>query len=158
MFGKKKDPQPAAETKAPTPPSSLKRPTRMAPPSIIGTDLVVTGTLTSNGHVQIDGQVKGDVHCAALVIGERAQIQGDVLSEDVTIRGHVRGNIRAHKVHLSSTSRVEGDIHRQSMAVESGAFFEGSSRHSEDPLAGAGPAKKAAADSRPADGIVKLAR
>jgi cytoskeletal protein CcmA (bactofilin family) len=140
MFGNKKAPEPAVEPKAAAAAApSMKRPGRNSPPSIIASDLVVNGTLTSNGHVQIDGQVRGDVHCAGLVLGEKALINGDILSEDVTIRGRVQGNIRAHKVHLSSTSRVEGDIHRQSMAVESGAFFEGSSRHSDDPLAGAKP-------------------
>jgi cytoskeletal protein CcmA (bactofilin family) len=156
MFGgKKKAPEPSAEPKVPMAAAnapSMKRPGRTAPPSIIASDLVVNGTLTSAGHVQIDGQVQGDVHCAGLVIGEKALINGDILSEDVTIRGRVQGNIRAHKVHLSSTSRVEGDIHRQSMAVEAGAFFEGSSRHSDDPLAGAKARPQAQAS------VVKIAQ
>ncbi len=158
MFWKRKAPEPAAETKAAAPAPSLKRPGRMAPPSIIGPDLVVNGTLTSSGHMQIDGQVKGDVRGAGLVIGEKGLIHGDILSEDVTVRGRVQGTIRAHKVHLSSTCRVEGDIHRQSMSVEWGAFFEGNSRHSDDPLSGANSPRKTASDSRPAESIVKLAR
>jgi cytoskeletal protein CcmA (bactofilin family) len=150
MFGKKKDQEPAAEAKAAPPAPALKRPVRTAPPSIIGSDLVVNGTLTTTGQMQIDGQVKGDVRSAALVVGERALIHGDIVGEDVTVRGRVQGNIRAHKVHLSSTSRVEGDIHRQSMAIEAGAFFEGNSHHSEDPIS--------APNARPAPGVVKLNR
>jgi len=123
-----------AESKGGAPGQGPKRPMRGAVPSIIANDIVVNGTLTSSGQMQIDGKVKGDVRCAILVIGDQAHIEGDVLSEDVTIRGHVKGNVTAHKVHLSSTARVEGDIHRQSMSVESGAFFEGTSRHSDDPL------------------------
>ncbi len=144
----------AEQKGAPPAPGMKQRPNRTAVPSIIGVDIVVNGTLTSSGQMQIDGQVKGDVRCAILVIGERAQIEGNIAAEDVTIRGHVKGNVWAHKVHLSSTCRVEGDIHRQSMSVEHGAFFEGHSKHSDDPLSGVGGGGRTSA----AEGVVKLAR
>lgn len=160
MFSKKKAPASNDDNKAPMAVDargagpSLKRSPRMAPPSLIGSDVVMNATLTSSGQVQIDGRVKGDVRCAILVIGEQAYIEGDILAEDVTIRGHVKGDVTAHKVHLSSKSRVEGDIHRHSMSIEHGAHFEGHSKHSDDPLG----SKRAAADSRPPESIVKLAR
>ncbi len=44
------------------------------------------------------------------------------------------GRIRARKVLLAATSHVEGDILHEAFAVESGAFFEGNCRHSDNPL------------------------
>jgi cytoskeletal protein CcmA (bactofilin family) len=104
-------------------------------PSIISADLVVTGTLTSSGDIQIDGKVEGNVNTTGLVIGDKAFIEGDVMAEDVTVRGRVKGSIRARKVLLASTCHVEGDILHEAFAVETGAFFEGNCRHADNPLA-----------------------
>ena len=103
-------------------------------PSIISSDLVVKGTLTSTGDIQIDGYVEGDVRSVGLVIGEKAEIHGEIYAEDLTVRGKVMGRIRARKVQLSATSHVEGDILHEAFAVEAGAFFEGNCRHSDNPL------------------------
>ncbi|HUJ47578.1 MAG TPA: polymer-forming cytoskeletal protein [Rhizomicrobium sp.] len=107
---------------------------RSSAPSIISADLVVNGTLTSSGDIQIDGRVEGDVHSAGLVIGEKAFIHGEVLADDVTVRGRVQGSVRARKVLLCSTCHVEGNILHEAFAVEAGAFFEGNCRHSDNPL------------------------
>ncbi len=134
MFSSKKEtPPPAANV----PPA--KRAARSSAPSIISADLVVTGTLTSTGDIQIDGRVEGDVHSAGLVIGDKAFINGEILAEEVTIRGRVTGSIRARKVLLCSTSHVEGNILHEAFAVETGAFFEGNCRHADNPLADVAP-------------------
>ena len=138
MFSSKpKDNSPAT---APTPApiaTSKKQPGRSAP-SILAADAVIKGTITCDGDMQIDGRVEGDVRSVSLVIGERAEIHGEILAEDVTVRGRVIGRIRARKVQLCATSHVEGDILHEAFAVESGAFFEGNCRHSDDPLGDGG--------------------
>jgi cytoskeletal protein CcmA (bactofilin family) len=50
------------------------------------------------------------------------------------VRGKVVGRIYARKVLLTATCHVEGDILHETFAVENGAFFEGSCRHSDNPL------------------------
>ncbi len=107
-----------------------------AGPSIIGPDLVIIGDLVSNGHVQVDGEVQGDIHGTHIVIGEAARITGEIVSEEVVVRGTVMGSIRGRKVMLQADSKVEGDIFHKSLAIEQGAYFEGKSRRSDDPLAG----------------------
>lgn len=135
MFSNKSKDSTAPASAPAAAPAPLKRHGRSAAaPSIISSDLVVVGTLTSSGDIQVDGRVEGDVHSAGLVIGEKAQISGEILADDVTVRGHVRGRIRARKVLLCATSRVEGDIMHEAFAVEAGAFFEGNCRHSDSPL------------------------
>lgn len=122
---------------APAPVSSpvpAKKPAGRSAPSILAADAVITGTIACDGDMQIDGRVEGDVRSVSLVIGERAEIHGEILAEDVTIRGRVIGRIRARKVLLCATSHVEGDILHEAFAVESGAFFEGNCRHSDAPL------------------------
>jgi cytoskeletal protein CcmA (bactofilin family) len=124
----------------PAPPAPLSRKaSRSTAPSILSADAVVTGTLVSAGDLQIDGRVEGDVRSVSLVIGDKAEIHGEVIAEDVTVRGRVIGRIRARKVLLCTTSHVEGDILHEAFAVESGAFFEGNCRHSDNPTGDAVP-------------------
>jgi len=132
---------PAAARPAPGPAAAPQRPQvgrglDRAPPSVIGPDLTIIGNLISNGEVQVDGEVQGDLHGTHIVIGEKARINGGVMGDEVVIRGHVLGSVRGNKVMLQSTSHVEGDVHHQSLAIEQGAYFEGKSRRTETPLAG----------------------
>ena len=102
--------------------------------STIGEDLTITGNVTSKGELHLDGQVQGDVHCVALVLGENAQLEGSVVAEDVMVRGRLIGSVRALRVTLQSKSHVEGNLFHKSLSIEQDTHFEGESRPSEDPL------------------------
>jgi cytoskeletal protein CcmA (bactofilin family) len=117
-------------------PSTGPRPGERNPPSVIGPDLTIMGNLVSRGEVQVDGEIQGDIHGTNIVIGERARITGSVIADEVVVRGHVMGSVRGKRVMLQSSSHVEGDIYHASIAIEQGAYFEGKSRRSDDPLAG----------------------
>jgi len=148
-FGAKKDkddmlkPGPVAGlAQAGGPPPLASRPVVAArtgersPPSAIGPDLTIMGNLVSRGEVQVDGEIQGDIHGTNIVIGERARITGSVIADEILVRGHVMGSVRGKRVMLQSSSHVEGDIYHASISIEQGAYFEGKSRRSEDPLAG----------------------
>jgi cytoskeletal protein CcmA (bactofilin family) len=117
-------------------------------PSIIGEDLTIVGNVSSKGEIQIDGQIQGDISCGSLLLGDKSQITGGVVAEDVVVRGRVLGSIRGLRVTLQSQSHVEGDIYHQSLAIEQGAYFEGKSRRSDNPMA----APKGAGEPSPATG------
>lgn len=122
---------PMVQPQAARPPSA-GRPS--GAPSVIGADLTITGNLESKGEVQIDGDLQGDVTAGRIVIGERARITGSLLAEEIVIRGSVQGSIRGNSVTFQATSHVEGDVIHKSLAIEQGAYFEGKSRRSDDPL------------------------
>jgi cytoskeletal protein CcmA (bactofilin family) len=103
-------------------------------PSVIGSDLVIMGNLESKGEVTVEGQIQGDIHCAMLLVGENAQVTGGIIADEVVVRGRVLGSLRGNKVTLQSSAHVEGDIFHRALAIEQGAFFEGKSRRSDDPL------------------------
>lgn len=131
MFNKKDSPSP--ETGSPPPP--VKRSAmKSKAPSILSADLTITGSITSDGEVQLDGVVEGDVRAGSLSIGEEATVKGEVVAESVVIRGRVEGSVRARQVQLAATARIEGDIVHATLAVESGAYFDGHCRRSSDPL------------------------
>ena len=104
-------------------------------PSIIGEDLTIRGNVTSKGEIQVDGEIEGDIRCGSLLLGDKCKVTGSVAAEDVVVRGHIVGSVRGLRVTLQAQCHVEGDIFHQSLAIELGAYFEGKSRHSDNPLA-----------------------
>lgn len=141
MFSKAKDTNaPSARNvkSVPQPHQQARRNVKSAP-SIISGDMTVHGTLAATGDIQVDGKVEGDIESSSLTVGEKATVHGDIACEEVAIRGRVIGSVRANRVQLSSTSHVEGDILHQALAVETGAFFEGNCRHSDNPMSEALP-------------------
>jgi cytoskeletal protein CcmA (bactofilin family) len=103
-------------------------------PSMINKDLSIVGNVTFKGELHIDGQIQGAVYCSSLVLGENSRLNGDVIAEDVIVRGGVTGSIKALRVTLQSKCHVEGEIFHQKLVIEQGAYFEGASRRSDNPL------------------------
>ena len=54
-------------------------------------------------------------------------LMGIVAAERLVVDGKVEGPIQGGDVVLKSQAHVVGDIHHQSLAIESGAFFDGRS-------------------------------
>ena len=104
-------------------------------PSIIGEDLTIRGNITSKGEIQVDGEIEGDIRCGSLLLGDKSKVTGGVAAEDVVVRGHIVGSVRGVRITLQGQSVVEGDIFYESLAIEQGAYFEGTSHRSENPLA-----------------------
>ena len=102
-------------------------------PSMIGEGLTITGNVASKGEIHVDGEIQGDILCGSLLLGDTAQVVGDVIAQDIVVRGRVVGSIRGVRVTLQAQSHIEGDIVRQSLAIEQGAI-EGKSRRTDNPL------------------------
>jgi cytoskeletal protein CcmA (bactofilin family) len=141
MFTKGKTPE-----QPPPPPMRPAMPVPEAPkrtasaatragPSLISADVKMKGSLISQGEVQIDGVIEGDVRASSLTVGDTGAVKGEVVAESVVIRGTIEGRIRARKVQLCTGSKVHGDIHHTSLAIEPNAVFEGGVKHVQDPLA-----------------------
>ncbi len=96
-----------------------------ATPSIISADLRVIGNLKSDGDLQVDGQVEGDIRTRSVIVGEGAHVKGAILADSVRVCGSVTGQIKAASVTLASTAKVKGDVIQQSFSVEAGAVLEG---------------------------------
>jgi cytoskeletal protein CcmA (bactofilin family) len=102
--------------------------------SVIDAWLNISGNLQSEGEVQVDGQVHGDIRCAHLTVGKDASIVGNITAEEVVVRGKVKGVIRANRVILQDSARVDSEIFHKKLAIEEGAIFEGQSRLRQDPM------------------------
>lgn len=96
----------------------------------------------TSGDIQIEGTVEGDIRAHLLTVGDGATVKGECVADDVVVNGRVVGCVRGLKVRLTASARVEGDIIHKTIAIESGAHFEGSVKREDDPLSGAGKKSK----------------
>ena len=134
MFGKSK----AADTKrdlSSTPDVKHRTVGHPAAPeatSSISAGLSIIGKIVGQGTLAIFGHVEGEVHASTVQVGDGAQVEGNIIAEELTIGGCVKGTIHANRVKLNSTAVVEGDIYHRSLAIEENAQFEGMSRRQEN--------------------------
>ena len=127
----------AADMNQPKPSSDFSTsttPKSKPPASVLSADLTITGNIKTTGDINIEGNVEGDIRAHLLTVGEGATVKGECIADDVVVNGRVVGKVRGLKVRLTSTARVEGDIIHKTIAIESGAHFEGSVQRQEDPL------------------------
>ena len=126
---------PSASELRPSSPSISPAPLKPKPAaSVLSSDITITGNVRSSGDIQIEGTIEGDIRAQTLIVGETATVKGEVVAEDVVVNGRVVGRLRGLKVRLANTARVEGDIVHKTIAIESGAHFEGSVQRQDDPL------------------------
>jgi cytoskeletal protein CcmA (bactofilin family) len=115
---------------APSEDAPARKPvTKNTVPTIISPDLHVSGDLATEGDMQIDGIIEGNVRSGTLAVGESAVVTGEIFADKVIIRGKVTGRIRAREVELMPSARVIGDIWHEVLSIDSGAFLEGHCKH-----------------------------
>jgi cytoskeletal protein CcmA (bactofilin family) len=104
------------------------------PQSLLEPSVKITGDLWSEGDVQIDGHLCGNINCAQLIVSKDAAVTGIIIGEEAVIRGKITGIIRATRVLLQGSARVKSEIIYQSLSIDEGATFEGVARPRLNPL------------------------
>ena len=94
----------------------------------IGKGSIITGEITTNGDLRIDGTLKGNVHTKGLlVLGETGVIEGEVICQNALIAGTVKAKIQvAELLSLKAKANLHGDIVTNKLSIEPGANFTGS--------------------------------
>jgi cytoskeletal protein CcmA (bactofilin family) len=142
MFGKKDDLPEEMRSPVSTPMPHVQRPPVAHPAgkeqqsdvSAISSAMTVVGKVSGSGAIQVYGRVEGELQASSVLIYDGAEVEGNVVAEDLTVGGRVKGTIHANRVKLNSTADVQGDIFHRSLAIEENALFEGASRRVEDPI------------------------
>jgi cytoskeletal protein CcmA (bactofilin family) len=107
--------------------------TKAGTASCIGSDMSIVGKIECNGPAQVLGRIEGELRASDLLISDGAQVEGNVIAQNVTVCGRVKGTIRAVRVKLQNGGAVEGDIFHRSLSIDENSQFEGSSRRVENP-------------------------
>jgi cytoskeletal protein CcmA (bactofilin family) len=98
---------------------------------VFGTDLTILGdkiTIISQSKLQVDGQIRGNVHGRVVLIGKGGSVTGEIWAERIDVGGAVRGPIVAVNIALHDSARVKGDIMHQKISISEGAEFDGRAR------------------------------
>ncbi len=93
--------------------------------SVISPGLTVTGNLESEGAIQVDGTIEGDVRGNSVVVGEGATIKGAVYGDTVKVAGKIEGKIEAQSVSVTRSGHMKGDIIHERLEIEGGAHVDG---------------------------------
>jgi cytoskeletal protein CcmA (bactofilin family) len=102
--------------------------------SSIGSGMSITGNIVWDGPMQVYGHIEGEMRATEVLVGDSALVDGNIVAQELVVRGKVKGTIRAVRVKLQGNGTVEGDIFHRSLSIEEHALFEGSSRRVENPL------------------------
>lgn len=108
-------------------PAAAAGASEQAPQAHLGKGSRVEGKLNFEGSVKIDGQVEGEIQAQeAVIIGESAVLNAQIIASTVILTGKVTGDITARKrVELRAPARLTGNINTPSLVIHEGVMFEG---------------------------------
>ncbi|MEI7669175.1 MAG: polymer-forming cytoskeletal protein [Pseudomonadota bacterium] len=98
--------------------------TKKGAPSVISNGSHILGNIVSDGILDIDGTLEGNVRAEQVNVRSNGRISGDIVAESVHIYGQVHGLVKSHAVHLYSTANMSGTIVHHSLTVEEGAIID----------------------------------
>jgi cytoskeletal protein CcmA (bactofilin family) len=90
--------------------------------------LILTGELTSDEDVAIDGQIHGrvSVRNSTLTVGEHGLVDAEVRCARLQVRGKVTGVVSAsERIELLPSAEVAGDLSANHVVIADGARFDG---------------------------------
>ena len=95
--------------------------------TIISNGVKIEGTVTTNGNIRVDGEIKGDIISENnITVGESGSVNGKINASIISIGGTVTGSLEAkEKLTLTSRGKINGDIIVKAFVIEDGGLFNG---------------------------------
>lgn len=95
--------------------------------TVIAKDVLISGKLSGEGVVQIEGTVEGEVNLKGYVIvTPTGKVKGPVEADVIRVAGRVEGNLISHDhVQLERTGTINGDVTTVSFVIENGGRLNG---------------------------------
>ncbi len=93
--------------------------------SFIGGEVTVTGNLSGQGDLHLDGAVEGDISCNTLILGQSGRVKGSVAAEKATLGGTVGGTVNARTLMIEKSAKINGDLTYETITIETGAHVDG---------------------------------
>jgi len=86
------------------------------------------GKLFFDEIVRLDGNFKGEINSKdTLIVGETADIEGEVAVGSFILSGRFKGNVKAAtRIELRRPAQIEGTIEAPILSIEEGVILNGS--------------------------------
>jgi cytoskeletal protein CcmA (bactofilin family) len=112
---------------------SKNQPVRPAPaePCFISRDTTLEGNLICDGEIHIDGAVRGNIRAQTCLIEVHGEVIGEIVAENIFVRGKIIGPINGRHVHVFAGAHVEGNVTNETISIENGSFVLGNIRRAE---------------------------
>ena len=123
--GRERDERPAMPPAPPQQSGSSKR----GMFSVLGPDVIITGSVSATSDLHIDGRVEGDVHCGTLAQGTESQIFGNVSAEIARLAGSIEGTVRVKQLTVERSAKITGDVEYENITIENGGHIDGRLKH-----------------------------
>jgi cytoskeletal protein CcmA (bactofilin family) len=109
------------------------------PTSVLDQDCEMEGRLKFAGTLILNGKLRGEIlSSGTLLVGESAEVEGDVRVNTAIVSGQITGNLVARgRVELRSGARITGDIVTPALVLDEGVVFEGNCKMRSDEVAAA---------------------
>jgi len=127
MFKKTEDGR--SEPIMPSSEPSVTTATRSRTTATIGPSIQISGDVTGNEDVRIEGRVEGTVNLSdnILTIGKDGQINATANARAIFVEGRVEGDLKAdEQIVIQSSGNVRGNIAAPRVTLEDGCKFKGS--------------------------------
>ena len=100
---------------------------KLAVQTLLSEDSNVTGDITLDGTIKVDGKWNGNIRAGGnVIIGEKAEIRGDIKGNRIIISGHVTGDVLASgQLSLTNTAVLTGDASYAAIVIDEGAKLSG---------------------------------
>jgi len=98
--------------------------------SRISTGTTFKGEITTPTDLRVDGFFEGKIYSKGrVIVGEKAQIKGDIICQNVDFNGTMHGNFYVKDtLCLKGSCVIEGDLNIKRLQVELDAKFNGNCR------------------------------
>ncbi len=134
--------------------NSMLPTTRSRTPATIGPSIQISGDVTGNEDVRIEGRVEGTVSLSdnILTVGKEGQINATVNARAIFVEGKVEGDLKGdEQVVVHSSGNVRGNIVAPRVTLEDGCKFKGSIDMDVEPSAARVPGSSAGRSEKIAD-------
>jgi cytoskeletal protein CcmA (bactofilin family) len=131
VWKKKENESPTPEpVQRPEPPAAKPAaPPRRAERAIIGPTLRISGELTGEEEIVVQGQIDGKIRVKGqgVTVGKSGKVKADIHARTIRIEGQVRGDLFGEQeVVIETSGDVEGNLIAPSVRLENGSRFKGS--------------------------------
>lgn len=108
--------------------------------SIVGKGMEISGNLTFNQGILIEGRVNGDIRSldesdvdSLVVLHSNGYIKGDIYASNVILDGEINGNVFCRNyAEINQSCVVNGDLHYHVIVTNAGCCINGKLTHWED--------------------------
>ncbi|BBH21818.1 hypothetical protein Back11_31630 [Paenibacillus baekrokdamisoli] len=109
--------------------------------TLIGQGTHIDGKLTSEAGIRIEGEYHGEIACKGdVIIGECGVVKSNITARDVIVAGKVFGDIHTKgRLTITASGHLNGNVAAQSLLIQEGGIFNGSSRMEHTPEAKSRP-------------------